>query len=450
LYYAEGDVIIMPGWTVQYPYVTGEVDESRGKVPSDAVEGSAALRRFNLDEATQIQTYEFSPLKLGGTIGAGVLGVMAVIGILLAATSCPTVSIVERDRHVVVGEAYPGAIFRSLQRDDLLPLPPLSSGKLTLRVSNDNPEIQYTDFASLLVVAHSAKQRALATHDGRAILVGETTAPQHATDLNGEDVTRAVRANDREVWQSSLERGSAAERRDLREGLILTFPQSPRGAAALELTAETTLWMSAVFQRCFAMTGSSFGPLMNAANKSSRVANDEWRDREGVDLRVEVWRDGAWVRAATVQTPGVSALRSMAVPLGDSDGGELRVRLTSGFGFWRVGSVALAPLLDERPQTITIKPRSAAGALLDSTDALYHVLAKPGEAIDLTFDVPAGERATQTIFFASSGYYNPLPPPKRVPQLRALNRIRATSGGLAAFGLELYAANRAHLNEESR
>ncbi len=447
LTYPNGNVIIKQGWTVAYPFIVGEIDESRGVVPSDPVERSATHRRFNVDEATKVESYKLSGWKVAGLSGAAVVGAVVAAALIIVATSCPTVYVVDGAQQVLVGEAYPGAIFRSVQREDLLPLPPIEGSTLKLRLRNDNPEIQYTDAASLMLIEHQPNQRAVATHDGRALVVSGSRAPARVIDLNGADVSERVRAADDLVWQSDMDVAFRAGQRDPREGLVATFDESSAERLALEIRAENTLWMSAVFHSGFAMMGSSFGPLMKAANSAERTRIEAWRAREGVDLRVELLRDGNWSEVALVQTPGVAALRTMAVPLGPAGTGQVQVRLSGGFGFWRIGSVALTTIIDDEPEA-TIVSSSEARALVGEKDGRYHVMRQYGESVDLTFALPPQGTGVRTAFLASSGYYNPLPPQTRRPQLAALNAISRTTGGLAGLGIDLYARHREQLQEE--
>lgn len=433
LTYANGNVILMPNWIVEYPYVFGEIDESKGTVPSEPVEKFAHLRRFNLDDTTKIETFKVSPWKVAGLSGGlAIAGIVLGMAILVS-SSCPTVYVVDDAQQVLAGEAYPGAIFQSVQRDDLLRLPGADGRTMTIRMVNDNPEIQYTDAARLVLIEHADDQRALATDDGRGMLVQGSQQPTRRVDLDGHIVNAAI-------WQSDLDRAFLAKRRDLREGLVVTFDK-PRGNA-LELAAENTLWMSVVFQQGFSMLGSTFGPAMNAANKAERAGIQAWRAREGVDLRVEVLRNGTWTEVGMVQTPGMAALRTMLVPIGEVDGDELQVRFTGGFGFWRIGNVALTTIVDEAPETTVI---TATNDPIGGKDGRYHVLSDYGQSVDLTFALPEA-RGARTAFLATSGWYNPLPPRRKLPQVAALNTLRTTPGGLAQLGLDLYARNRENLH----
>ncbi len=183
LTYPEGDVILLPHWTVEYPYVLGEIDEQRGPVPSEPVEKYARFRRFSLDDATKIETYRLSPWKIAGLSGASLIGGIAIMALIAVATSCPTVYVVDGTQQTIAGEAYPGAIFRSVQRDDLLRLPGANGRTMTVRMVNNNPEIQYTDSGRLVLIEHAETQRALATHDGGGMIVEGTQQPARSVDL---------------------------------------------------------------------------------------------------------------------------------------------------------------------------------------------------------------------------------------------------------------------------
>jgi hypothetical protein len=187
------------------------------------------------------------------------------------------------------------------------------------------------------------------------------------------------------------------------------------------------------------MLGGTFGAAMNAANKAEPAGIAAWRAREGVDLRVEVLRDGAWHEVTVVPTPGMSALRTMIVPIGDTGGEELQVRLSGGFGFWRIASVDLTTIVDDAPRTTVI---TASNDPVGEKDGRYHVLSEYGQSVDLTFELPEHRG---TAFLATSGWYNPLPPKRKLPQVAALNELRTTPGGLAQLGIDLYAQNREHL-----
>ena len=446
LTYPTGTVTVLENWTLEYPWIVGTYEEDRGVLPGEPVEKYPQLRRFNLDEATRIESYKLSPARIAGLSAGALLAALVGTTLLLALTSCPAVYVVDGTQATIAGEAYPGAIFRSVQRDDLLPLPHASGRALTLRLVNHNPEIQYTDSARLVLVEHSPDERARATPDGRPVLIGPSRSPFAATDLEGVDVLDRVRGADNQVWQSDLDRAFLSGRRTLREGVVATFEPVP-GNAALEIATENTLWMAAVFERGFSMLGGTFGPAMRAANRAERASIDAWRVREGVDLKVEVLRGGTWTTAGIVQTPGMAALRTMVLPLGDVEGSEVQVRVSGGFGFWRIGSLALTTIVDASPASKIITATDAPPSMR-AKDGRYHVLSKYGQMVELRFDLPASDRE-RSLFLETSGWYNPLPPRSRLPQVSALNTLRSTPGGLAQLGLDLYATHRDQLQQAS-
>src|SRR5688500_8273645 len=95
LTYANGSVILMPNWTLEYPYIIGEIDETKGMVASDPVEKYAHLRRFNLDDTTKIETFKLSPWKIAGLSAGSAIAGVALMMLLIATTSCPTVHVID-------------------------------------------------------------------------------------------------------------------------------------------------------------------------------------------------------------------------------------------------------------------------------------------------------------------------------------------------------------------
>ncbi|MCX5730973.1 MAG: hypothetical protein NTY18_06385, partial [Deltaproteobacteria bacterium] len=122
------------------------------------------------------------------------------------------------------------------------------------------------------------------------------------------------------------------------------------GPLALELDAGNTLWLDVVFGRFFALLGDRLDTYLDDTDKpESRGPTLAWREREGVDLRVEVERGGRWERVAVVPTVGPASLRRFAVPIGTAGGSEVRVRLSGGVGFWQADRVAMASIEPSRP-----------------------------------------------------------------------------------------------------
>jgi hypothetical protein len=437
----EGPPVTMEVQSLTFPNVTGvEVDgeEAKGKPVS-----------VDLRKVTQVEVWSPSGWRTALLVTGIVLGTLAVVVLIVALTktSCPFVYVDGGDGLRFVGEAYSGATSRATQRDDLLPLPPLGA-RPTLVLSNEARETQLTDLLEVVVVDRAPGRRALATHDAGLVLAGAARPPSSATDLEGRDVLPLVREADGRSWQTDL--GEASRRADPpgREGVVLAFPVSAGGGPwALELDAGNTPWLDVVFGRFFALLGDRLEAYLDQADRpESRDATLAWREREGVDLRVEVERAGGWERVAVVPTVGPASLRHFAVPLPATDGPTLRVRLSGGVGFWLADRIALAPVGAAPPQARTFAPVRAvqSGGLdvrapLAAADGTYQVLAARGERVDLAFELPPpGAGLEREAFLRTSGYYRVHPPPQAELSAGTLYRLRDEPGSLSRFSIDLF------------
>lgn len=435
--------------SLSYPNVTGRVLEEQEVGPRNEPRAEPRIVSINLAHATSVEVRTVSGwrtllLVTGIVVGAAV--VLAVI-VALTKTSCPFVYVDGGGGMQFVGEAYSGATSRSIQREDLMPLPPLGASPQVV-LANEAKEDQFTDLLEVVVVDRSPGKRALATHDARVVLAGAPVPPSRATDLDGRDVLDDVRQLDGRIWQTDLDAASRRAEPPSGEGVVLTFPAPPAGhPVALELEAGNTLWLDVVFGRFFALLGDRLDRYLDRTDRpESRDEILAWREREGVDLRVEVERGGRWQRVAVVPTVGPASLRNFAVPLPPVEGPELRVRLTAGVGFWLADRIALTPIDEASPRTSRFAPtRAAQGdgsdvrALLASADGHYQVLADRGERVDLSFELPLpGPGLERDAFLHTSGYYRVHRPPQAELSTGTLYRLRDEPGSLSRFSLDLY------------
>jgi len=438
---------------VHFPFVDGKETLPPGAKGSEIKEVRDV--QINLNAVEEIEVYHaragLTILAVAGTI-VGVAALVLLIA-LLTKSSCPFVYAVTPDGPVLVGEAYSGATGRSTQRGDLMPLPLLPGGHARLWLANEARETQYTDQLELWLVDHAPGLRAVATADARPVLVEGALAPVRATDLAGADVTGLVAFGDGRFWQSDLDRLSAEASPELREGLEVAFDAPVAGGRpVLELEVGNTAWMDLVFGRFFALMGDSLAVHVAGANDpASGPAIRAWREREGVDLSVEVLRSGRWEKVGLVPPVGPMAPRRVAVPLPAAEpGSPLRVRLTGGLGFWRLDQIALSALRADAPSPVRLAPATArqgdgadVRALLAAADGRYQEMARPGDRVDLSFDLPPAEPGTvREAFLYTSGYYNVHPPPQRERSISTLYTLRDEPRSLSRFSLDLYRSYR--------
>jgi len=437
---AKGDLVLRDISRVQDPWVTGRLADADGEIRVDLAQvSSVEMRELHGSRTT---------LKSVGLTAAIVGGVAILVAVLK--TSCPFVYVDRGNGWELVGEAYAGSAFRSTQRDDLLPLPEVGDADtVRIRLRNEARETQYTDLAELVIVEHAPHLRALSTFDGKVVLVGDARSPASARERRGRDVTSNVSDRDEHLWVTDPQAVAAMDDQTLDDQLIAEFSTPSRGTPVLELVAGNTAWLDLVFGRFFAAMGDRLPIYLARGNDSTAGPRiQRWREREGVDLIVELREGDSWQRVAVVPTVGPAALRHIAIPLPfdrTRESGSMMVRLRGGLGFWRIDRLSLSVQDDSEP-TVRRLPASralAAGArdqlaAISATDGHYDALSEMNESLEMTFSLPPrGDGLSRSAFLFTSGYYNVHQPVQSRWLPGTLKVIRDEPGALSRFGRDL-------------
>ncbi|MBI2373206.1 MAG: hypothetical protein HYV07_04340 [Deltaproteobacteria bacterium] len=428
---------------VEDSQVTGRVV---GPPAAAAVAGSAS-RTINLHDVKSVQV-----ANVAGTVilvvGVALIAVPAVTGLgLIAMGGCPVLYVDDGKGFELAGVPFAGAVFRSIERDDLLPLGRFPSRKARLKLVNEGyDETDFSDRLELLVLDHSPDVRVISSHDAKPLVLGPQLAPDSATDLRGVDRLDAVRALDSEAYESDVASESLAREPQTREGLELVFRKPAEERLVLELAVGNTAWMDMVHVNYLGAFGSQLESHFRRYDEPA--AADELlscRDEEGIDLRVEVLRNGRFEKVAMVPTPGT--MRTVAVPLPAIDDELVQVRVSGGLGFFRFDQVALSgERASASVQLHRIAPSLARDnddndvrELIAEEDGDVQKLTKKKDALTMSFDLPPESPGTErTTFFSSHGYYNihSVPNAKLAPI--ALLKMSMEPQSMASFGLDLY------------
>lgn len=449
---------------VEFPYVVGRpvecfaIDADAHGPETTAYTGGGAeavscLGWVRID-LRNVRRLEVRENDVAATVAASLgltAAILVAIGLVALSTKsawCPFVYVERETGSELVGEGYAGAMYRSLQRDDLLPLPSLGEGSVRLRLSNEARQVQYTDRAELVLVDHPPEIRVLSLSDGRPVLAGPARPPVAARDLAGRVVTKLVAEADEAFWQSDLEEAAKMAEPPPHEGLVATFAApAAEGQPLLEIVAANSPLLELVFGRYFAAMGSSFAGNQAATNRPAagpRIA--AWREREGVDLTVQVLRNRGWERVAVVPSVGPIIPRRVVVALPAADTRRpIEVRILGGLGFWRIDQLALSVRREAPLRVHRVPPLTARGSQgQDERDALlardgrYQVLKRPGESLELMFRLPpVPEGSARTSFFFSNGYYNALLPSGSDGSPQTVHALENEPGALSRFGLDL-------------
>lgn len=436
---------------VDFPIVTGTLWKDK----------TGATVEVDLRQITQIDVYGIDGTKTTLLVVFLALSVVVLIAAIAASeeksspppssgSSCPIVYVRAPDATHRVGEAYAGAAFRSVQRNDLLPVPSVSEPVMHCVFVNEAREVQYTDQLQLVVVDHPTGTRAVSTVDQAPMLVENERGPVRGTDALGNDVTAALAHDDDRVVETDWTRVMKSESPPLRESITATFPRPDTGGdPVLELVMDNSYWLDFTLAAFFAGAGGEYGGYMNLWNDAGATPWIQgWLAREGVSLTVEQRRGEQWETVAVVPPVGPVALRRVAVPLRAVDAGsDVEVRVSGGTGFWRVDQMALATASAAESRTTRVAPSRAVQPggqsqldLVATTDGRYQVLKQPGDRLDFDFAMPPMEEGmTRSTFLFSNGYYNiDAPPAQQAANPSEFAARLKREGGLASLGIDLY------------
>ncbi|WP_201983828.1 hypothetical protein [Hymenobacter rubidus] len=404
----------------------------------------SSIQRIDLVEKDTNKTT--ASYLLGGT--AITVGVLAVIAIIIALTksSCPFVYASDGQGYHFVGEAYGGAIFAPLERDDYMPLPQLrpQDGEYRLKLTNELKERQYTDVAELWVVDHAPGTQVLLDQRGGVHTLGQLQAPTRARTASGADCAAQLQAADHNVFLFNEELPAATA-----NGVTLAFAKPAQAAspARLVLRAQNSLWLDYLYGEFAKKFGASYAQWAEHEKQVPAAKLNQWLQAQSMPLSVYVETARGWQLVEHIPLVGSLAARDLVVPIDLSQvaGSEVRIKVETGFMFWELDYAAL----DTSPEQLTSLEKYAPLSALDekSTDQRAALAAADGQPLrqlhqgtEVSLVYPAKPAITgtqRTAFFHARGYYEHIREYQGVPNLPELYSFRKP-GRLVEFSKEKY------------
>lgn len=349
-------------------------------------------------------------------IGLSVLTLGFVGGILvLAACNCPQVYSCTNNSCAFTGGLYRGAIYKSLERTDYMPL---SSGiseqqKMHLRIGSVDGEEQIMNSLSLLRVTHAADQHVLIDRHGKIIAYRKPVLPDHAWLEDKQDIKEIISSEDGKFY-------SFTSRADEKQSssLQLKFKKpAGTGTAKLLIKAKNSAWSGYLFREFKSMFGSYYPKWTERKDNSDPQEMFKWQQEQALPLSVSIKENGGWKKADYFITPGNTAEREMIMQLdlsGISEENDVTIRLQTAYMFWDLDYAAMDFSGDENlsvteiaASRITKQDGKSQEALLEKKDSAYLHLSGT-EYVDVEFSLPAtaDTTAVDSWFLESSGYYH--------------------------------------------
>ncbi|HEU5303907.1 MAG TPA: hypothetical protein VFU40_04620, partial [Gemmatimonadales bacterium] len=330
---------------------------------------------------------------------------------------------------------FGGAIAPALARtdlDNLLYTVP-QDGLLRLRVANELNETDYLDALTVLAIDHPPGTTIAPDGDGRIHTLGRLIPPAAAHDFRGRDARSRVRAGDGWNWESNPTGRDTAVTGDIRDGLVLVFPNPGVKQARLVVDGNNTPWASHLMQKFVGAHGRTTQAWYDSLQTHPELVRDlgVMLAREAF-LGVSVWSQGEWKPQGYIWEAGPEIVKRQVflLDLSGAVGDSVRVRLASAPSFWLIDHVALDV---SAPAAIDVHETSAdhavdrngsdvAGRLL-SQDGRYFVMER-GDAADLAFRVPAVPPGrSRSYLVRSSGWYRIHGPEAAPPDTQILSQV---------------------------
>jgi hypothetical protein len=408
----------------------GQGRDARVDAPISCCDGSCGSIRFDWDPASsRILSARSSPECSDG--------------------SCPYVHVHDGDHFVLQGEALSGALFSGAERTDRVRLDAIrpSGGRYRVRVAAELRETDVVEGARLWVVDHAADVEIVVDDSGALIAVTSPRTPRRVTDGGAADRTGALAKTDGDGWKSRPRRLDGRPR----DWIDLVFdPPDGSGPLVLLVRGRTTefarLGHHAYLRRIG--PGAVRWLAIAASFPGYRMMLDALIASAGHGLDVSVGDGGDRRAAGRIPSPGSAGFAELALPIeaGESEGGDVHVRIAAVPGAWEIDRVRLARRCDADPLAAPIDAASASIRDGERTTAVPDIEdVRPGNgrrtriphgrAIDLAFPAPPpAEDAARTVFLELRGYYEESPLPSSLAvDPAALFRVFAREDGFARF-----------------
>ncbi|OGX84465.1 hypothetical protein BEN47_16355 [Hymenobacter lapidarius] len=413
----------------------------------------SAIQRIDLVEKDTGRTT--ASYLLGGLgVSAGVFVIVGIVALALK-SSCPFVYAYDGSQYRFVGEAYAGAIFAPLERDDYLPLPGIvpQQHAYQLKLTNELQERQHTNVAELWVVAHPANTRVLLDQRGGVHTIAQPVPAESVVSGAGTSYTQQLAAPDHHTFLFNEDvAGTGAS------SITLTFAKPAQARTAkLVLRAQNSLWLDYLYGEFAKKFGAYYTEWARKEKQLPGATINQWMREQGMPLQVYIETTGGWQLVEHLPLVGPLAARDLVVPLdlANVTSSQVRVKLEGGFMFWELDYAALDSSPDQATTLEKCQPHSALDEQgqdqrdqLAADDAQYLKQPRPGMEVTLRYRSQLAAPAAQpqrSVFLRTKGYYEHIRHFEGAPNLLELYAFRKP-GRFMEFSKEQYRRTARQLN----
>ncbi len=447
------EVVTAAGETLYFNDNGGVYDANYGVVTGLDIWGKPIT--VKVEDILYVRVNKVEPV--GSTILttlAVLIGVLALLFIVIAASSCPLVYTFDGEQFVFDAEPLGGSISKGLEKTDWSRLEHLKAreGSYEMIVRNQMPETQHLDEMRLLVADHPAGTTVWPDIRGGMHAVRNAIAPSSARDEADRDLLPFVARQDFTAWQSQLPRDTSFRGGDTRHHLTFTFPR-PEGAtsASLLVNAGTATWGSNMIREMLKLRGDKLDTWyadVDAGGLEKLKLGAFVLREELFILKVQVKEGNGWVHRGYIPGSGpfMTEGRLCALDLSHVTGDVVEIRLDPPVGYWIIDHVALSYTAPEDVAVQLVSPAEAVdqdgkdvASLLAEADGRYHDMPITGQYFTARYPVPpVCQDMDRSVFLQTTGWYE-LHLEKDQPEQTALiQELMNTPGRIVTYSLERF------------
>ena len=347
---------------------------------------------------------------------------------------------------VLQGEIYGGAIYPQLTRDDYMPLrmQPAADGKLMVKISNELKEIQYTDFADLLVISHDKNTKVLSDSKGNLYSISNPSEPVKAWTSNNANVLALLNKKDDDQvlrFDDTLAAGNNSY-------VIAQFKnQRLTQKAKLVLSIKNSYWVDYLYSDIAKQFGSYYSAYVKKQLKKPAEELTRWAKEQHIPLEVSIKTKTRWQKITDLNAIGPLATREVVVPVDLSNVADdnIEIKLSSGFMFWEIDYAAVDFSDDVNFSVQRISPSTAIDETgknvlpqLSKNDNNFLEQPVPGNVVTLEYNCkPPTKDVSRSYILQTRGYYTHSWDFKDKPNFTFLKTLRKP-GAFSTYSLQLY------------
>ena len=398
-----------------------------------------SLVNVDLDKIEKIEVIEKDKGRTTSSYVIGAIGytvgAVAIAGVIIALTksSCPFVSAYYDGQYSLQGEIYGGAIYPQLARHDYMPLKisPVKNS-LSVKISNELQELQFTDIANLQVVSHSKTSKILSDQSGNLYSISDPQLPASAILNSNRDVLSAIkRSSDNELLYLDDSTSENAV-----NSVVLKFNKPPgQQKGKLLLTLKNSYWLDFLYGEIAKGFGNYYNTYLQQQQKKSAEELNKWTKEQQIPLHISIKTSTGWKDITDLNMIGPLATRETVVPIALTEINEenIYIKLSTGFMFWELDYIGMDFSVNEKFTVKELQPVSAISesgksvrSELMNEDGIYLEQPAPGcvATINYRYETEKDPSKTQTYFLHTKGYYQHVRNYKHKPDFLFLKQFK--------------------------